>query len=258
MEFACSVCDYRSPQKISVVRHINRKKSCGHGTKWIIEVPIEIICEYCDKIFTSIPNLKKHQKSYCKHKDKFFKKELENLTKENKKLVAENKKLIAENNKLEKELDELYEELRTEDSESPEESPEESSAETDKYILLRERLEMSMRQEPSPKEPSSEEPVLSSEEQEGENRYIYLIQIYPYSDQIFKIGRTGDLPKRLAQYKRYKVVYATSCKDDAKCERDLVKLLKAKTIQCKELGNEYFKGTYAQMKKIVKDYFISM
>lgn len=277
MEFACSVCDYRSKNKDNVLRHFDRKRSCGPGTKRIIEVPIRIICNLCDKDFACERSLRHHKKNSCKYKDDFLREEVERLTKEVKKLTTEN-------NKLKKELDKLYEELysedededpsdyKTESSESSESTDSTSSAEADKYNLILKGLEMIMnhqsKAQPNPFEsPSPPQKILIQPElaltpepepttpDEGENKYIYLIQIYPYSDQIFKIGRTGDLPKRLTHYKRYKVVYATSCKDDAKCERDLVKILKAKTIHCKELGNEYFKGSYAQMKKIVKDYF---
>jgi hypothetical protein len=281
MEFACSVCGYTSSEKKNTQRHINRKKSCGKGTKKIIEIPIEIKCEYCNKDFSNITNLKYHQKNNCKFKDHF-------LREENDRLREENKKLVRENNKLKKELDELYEELEdSEDSESSESSEDsESDPEGEAMQQLIEHLsglinKNIVQQQPQPQftnpidsedladniDPlypanfvpvsilKKRETILPEDEEEDENKYIYLIKIYPYTDNIFKIGRTGDLNKRLTHYKRYKVVYATSCKDDAKCERDLVKILKEKTVHCKELGNEYFKGSYSQMKKIIKDYF---
>ncbi len=69
MEFGCSVCEYTSPHKVNITNHINRKKSCGPGTKEIIEIPIEIICEYCNKSFATKSNLKLHTKNNCKYKE---------------------------------------------------------------------------------------------------------------------------------------------------------------------------------------------
>jgi hypothetical protein len=69
MEFGCSVCEYTSEQKRHVIRHINKNKSCGNGIKEIIEIPIDIICEYCNKEFSIKETLKVHIKNYCKYKD---------------------------------------------------------------------------------------------------------------------------------------------------------------------------------------------
>ncbi len=69
MEFGCSVCQYTSSQKNHVIRHINKVKSCGPGIKEIVEIPVDITCEYCDKPFSTKKNLKEHQKISCKAKD---------------------------------------------------------------------------------------------------------------------------------------------------------------------------------------------
>jgi len=66
MEFACSVCHYTSSKKEHIVRHIQKKKSCGTGNKEIIEIPTEIVCEYCNKNFSTSTSLKLHQKNNCK------------------------------------------------------------------------------------------------------------------------------------------------------------------------------------------------
>jgi hypothetical protein len=47
MEFKCLSCDYTSSSKFSVERHINKQKKCGENPT-IIEVSIDIICEYCN------------------------------------------------------------------------------------------------------------------------------------------------------------------------------------------------------------------
>jgi hypothetical protein len=86
MEFACSVCQYTSDKKEHVVRHIQRKKSCGLGIKKIIEIPTEIKCKYCDKNFATSTSLRSHQKNNCKSKDSI-------LEEENKKLKEKIKEL---------------------------------------------------------------------------------------------------------------------------------------------------------------------
>ncbi len=69
MEFGCSICQYTSSQKNHIIRHINKVKSCGSGIKDIIEIPIDITCEYCNKSFSTKKSLKDHQKNNCKAKD---------------------------------------------------------------------------------------------------------------------------------------------------------------------------------------------
>jgi len=68
MEFGCSACEYTSTQKRDIVRHINRKISCNPGIKEIVEIPVDIKCEYCSKEFTTTGNLKYHQKHNCKNR----------------------------------------------------------------------------------------------------------------------------------------------------------------------------------------------
>jgi len=86
MEFGCSVCEYTSAIKLSVVRHINKKQSCGPGIKEIIEIPIEIKCEYCNKLFTTSLHLTRHQKNNCKAK-------IDILEEKNKKLERQLKEM---------------------------------------------------------------------------------------------------------------------------------------------------------------------
>ena len=62
MEFSCSVCGYTSTQKEHILTHINRKKSCGPGIKEIVEIPVEIICKYCNKKFATSRTLERHLK----------------------------------------------------------------------------------------------------------------------------------------------------------------------------------------------------
>ena len=41
MEFACSICGYTSLKKENITKHFNRKRSCGPGTKEIVDGGIE-------------------------------------------------------------------------------------------------------------------------------------------------------------------------------------------------------------------------
>ena len=86
MEFACSVCQYTSSKKEHVVRHVSRKTPCGLGIKEIVEIPIEIKCEYCNKNFATYTSLKLHKKNNCKQKDKLKDEEIRKLKEEIKEL----------------------------------------------------------------------------------------------------------------------------------------------------------------------------
>ena len=187
MEFSCSVCGYISCKKDNVVNHINRKKSCGPGIREIVEIPIEIICEFCNKNFLTKQNLTIHIKNHCKHKDS---------TKDAR-------------------IKELEEKLR-------------------------------------------QKAIIHQINDKEDQSYIYLIKIYPFSDNIFKIGRTENIKKRLADYKRYKIVFVTSCINDVQSENEVLKLFRLKFTECKEMGNEYFYGEYQQMKKAMIDYFYNI
>lgn len=68
-EYSCSVCGYTSLIRQHLISHLKRKKSCGNGTKEIIEIPVEIKCKFCDKPFASPISLRYHIKNSCKQKD---------------------------------------------------------------------------------------------------------------------------------------------------------------------------------------------
>jgi exonuclease VII large subunit len=86
MEFGCSICGYTSTQKEHVINHINRKRSCGPGDKTIVEIPVEIKCEYCQKNFSTNRTLERHMRNTCKNKK-------DQLEEENKKLKEKVKEL---------------------------------------------------------------------------------------------------------------------------------------------------------------------
>jgi transcriptional regulator NrdR family protein len=82
MEFACSVCQYTSDHKRHVVRHINKKKSCGSGVREVIEIPIDVKCEFCGKAFATRETMKEHIRKTCKHKDDAKDEEIRKLKEE--------------------------------------------------------------------------------------------------------------------------------------------------------------------------------
>ncbi len=79
MEFGCSICEYTSYKKQHIINHINRKRSCGLGIKEVIEIPVEIMCEYCKKNFSTREHLKEHIKKTCKNRDNIMLKEINDL-----------------------------------------------------------------------------------------------------------------------------------------------------------------------------------
>lgn len=64
-EFKCSSCEYTSEFKNHVQRHIGNKTKCGKGQAEILEIPVDINCEFCFKEFNTRPSLKRHLKT-CK------------------------------------------------------------------------------------------------------------------------------------------------------------------------------------------------
>jgi hypothetical protein len=66
MIFKCSNCDYSSDLKSNVKNHINKKNKCSDDAK-IIEIQSEIICEHCNKKYSTLPNLKRHLKKCSKN-----------------------------------------------------------------------------------------------------------------------------------------------------------------------------------------------
>ncbi len=84
MEFKCSVCEYTSLYKSNAERHANKQKKCGINPQ-IIEITVDITCEFCNKFYKTKDNLIKHLK-ICKVKKSNIEKELELVKKELQKL----------------------------------------------------------------------------------------------------------------------------------------------------------------------------
>src|SRR5690348_8417423 len=98
MNFGCSVCEYISTKKANVERHINRKQICGPGIKEVIEIPVDIRCEFCNKKFTTSSNLTRHQKDNCKTKVEILEKQLKEANKRDLEKQLKEKPVIINNN----------------------------------------------------------------------------------------------------------------------------------------------------------------
>jgi hypothetical protein len=87
MEFSCSECRYTSYSKAHIKRHI--KNNCTLAT--VVEVKVDISCEFCNKGFNTKPSLKRHYTT-CKIRGDSVKESLD----KDKKIIIEKDKRIRE------------------------------------------------------------------------------------------------------------------------------------------------------------------
>lgn len=80
-EFKCSSCEYTSKKKCHVERHVNNVIKCKELFSNVIDINIDIMCEYCKKNFTLESNLKRHIKT-CKVKKNNLEEEVRKLKEE--------------------------------------------------------------------------------------------------------------------------------------------------------------------------------
>ena len=92
---------------------------------------------------------------------------------------------------------------------------------------------------------------------EPEQEYIYLIQLYPYNENIHKLGRTYKFNQRMSSYKNVKPMlkFAISCLNSVKCEFELLKIFSSVFTQDLTRGSEYFKGCSNKMILEIIKYF---
>ncbi len=105
------------------------------------------------------------------------------------------------------------------------------------------------------KENETQEETIKST-QEDKSGYIYVIREREFvnmNQNIFKIGRTENFLRRFSQYpKNSEIVFVNKVNDQCKIETDLIRKLKQKFKQRKDIGNEYFEAEKNSLLDIVK------
>jgi len=90
---------------------------------------------------------------------------------------------------------------------------------------------------------------------------IYLIhtrELFTLKKEIYKIGRSKNLKKRVKQYpKDSKLLLIKYCNNSKLCESKIIKLFKVKFIQNKYYGNEYFEGSKEEMIELICEFINS-
>jgi hypothetical protein len=90
---------------------------------------------------------------------------------------------------------------------------------------------------------------------------LYMIHTYAClsnKENIYKIGRSIDLYKRLSTYDNGSICYlAIECLDSKNNEAKLIKLFNTKYKNNKFYGNEYFEGDKDDMIKTIENYIVS-
>jgi hypothetical protein len=70
-EFKCSLCDYKSYIKSCVESHIKRKNKCVDTDEIPTVIVInndKVVCDFCNKSYSTKENLSRHVKYFCKKK----------------------------------------------------------------------------------------------------------------------------------------------------------------------------------------------
>lgn len=83
--------------------------------------------------------------------------------------------------------------------------------------------------------------------------FIYLLNIYPYNEKVYKIGRTDNFVRRLQNYKSHKpnIILCVNVDNCVEMEKKLINIFKKKYIHDISRGNEYFIGNKNDMKKVI-------
>ena len=83
---------------------------------------------------------------------------------------------------------------------------------------------------------------------------IYMREFIATNKNIYKIGRSNDIENNLRNYpKGSSILFATSCDNSIKYEKDLIKIFKTKFTST-EFGNRCFEGDVEDMKDIINNY----
>ena len=79
-----------------------------------------------------------------------------------------------------------------------------------------------------------------------EEEAVYMVhtrELYVLQKTIYKIGRSHHIDSRIKQYpKGSKIMCIVNCKNSVICEKELIRIFKAKFKQRTDYGTEYFEG----------------
>lgn len=85
--------------------------------------------------------------------------------------------------------------------------------------------------------------------------YVYLLKTREcrrLGEDIYKIGRTGDIKTRLGGYGRDSLLVSVHCCwDSKKIERNLIERFKREFKRCEYYGFEYFEGEVGKMRRVL-------
>lgn len=90
--------------------------------------------------------------------------------------------------------------------------------------------------------------------------WIYLLQIYPYNENVYKLGKTNNLISEINRdiYLTPLLIYEEYCENNQEHKTKLLKIFRNNFVSMKELGNQYFSGDPTQMKDKIEEYFLSV
>jgi hypothetical protein len=87
---------------------------------------------------------------------------------------------------------------------------------------------------------------------------IYLLKEREFvrcGDNIFKVGRSGNVPGRVKQYPKDSDLYVMIlCKDSVTIEKDIINLFNDKFNRMKDYGAEYFEGNLNDLIETLRNY----
>jgi hypothetical protein len=87
----------------------------------------------------------------------------------------------------------------------------------------------------------------------GQPGFIYLLQLHEHAhNNIYKVGRTHDLSKRLSGYPKHSaLVLSFQVSDALNAERTILSQLRSACVQRTDIGTEYFEGALDEIIRVI-------
>lgn len=231
--YNCIKCNKKFNFESKYNEHINRKTPCN-GKK-------ELKCLFCKMSFVRPSHKIDHEKT---------KKHLNNVFKETNNQSELNKDELKSDNKLKNQIDELnniIDDLKIKNNKLTDE--------TNQYKIKNNELQKE--NELLIDEINILKINNSCKLQDNEQIYIVHERSFVISNiNIYKIGRTADLSRRMKEYtKGSKLLYTSPCLNSIKMEAEILKYLKSndKYKLMKKYGNEYFQCDFNDLKLAIEE-----